>query len=95
MLILIENSQKKKNMLNMKSMWILKKLAIIIYWISFLEGAVFGVALETLLRKDMILWEETWSSVPSILRALSSALRSRTKDEGLLRVPGNKHKVIY
>ncbi|CAH0724502.1 unnamed protein product, partial [Brenthis ino] len=57
------------------------------------EGAVFGVALETLLRKDMILWEETWSSVPSILRALSSALRSRTKDEGLLRVPGNKHKI--
>lgn len=57
------------------------------------EGTVFGVALETLLRKDMILWEETWSSVPSILRALSSALRSRTKDEGLLRVPGNKHKI--
>ena len=43
----------------------------------------------------MILWEETWSSVPSILRALSSALRSRTKDEGLLRVPGNKHKVKW
>ncbi|XP_050346914.1 rho GTPase-activating protein conundrum isoform X3 [Nymphalis io] len=57
------------------------------------EGTVFGVALETLLRKDMILWEETWSSVPSVLRALSSALRARTKDEGLLRVPGNKHKV--
>ncbi|XP_023945150.2 rho GTPase-activating protein conundrum isoform X2 [Bicyclus anynana] len=57
------------------------------------EGMVFGVALETLLRKDMILWEETWSSVPSVLRALSSALRARTKDEGLLRVPGNKHKI--
>ncbi|XP_026492586.2 rho GTPase-activating protein conundrum isoform X2 [Vanessa tameamea] len=57
------------------------------------EGTVFGVALETLLRKDMILWEETWSSVPSVLRALSSALRARTKDEGLLRVSGNKHKV--
>ncbi|XP_069363386.1 rho GTPase-activating protein conundrum isoform X2 [Maniola hyperantus] len=57
------------------------------------EGMVFGVALETLLRKDMILWEETWSSVPSVLRALSSALRARTKDEGLLRVPGNKQKI--
>ncbi|XP_039753640.1 rho GTPase-activating protein conundrum isoform X2 [Pararge aegeria] len=57
------------------------------------EGMVFGVALETLLRKDMILWEETWSSVPSVLRALSSALCARTKDEGLLRVPGNKHKI--
>ncbi|KAJ2940716.1 hypothetical protein O0L34_g14826 [Tuta absoluta] len=57
------------------------------------EGAVFGVALETLLRKDMILWEETWSSVPSVVRALSAALRQRTMDEGLLRVPGNKQKI--
>ncbi|XP_050680477.1 rho GTPase-activating protein conundrum isoform X2 [Leptidea sinapis] len=57
------------------------------------EGAVFGVALETLLRKDMILWEETWSSVPAILRTISSSLRTKTMDEGLLRVPGNKHKV--
>ncbi|XP_072947765.1 rho GTPase-activating protein conundrum-like isoform X1 [Epargyreus clarus] len=57
------------------------------------EGSVFGVSLETLLRKDMILWEETWSSVPSVLRALAAALRARTQDEGLLRVPGNKHKV--
>lgn len=54
---------------------------------------MFGVALETLLRKDMILWEETWSSVPSVMRALSGALRARTQDEGLLRVPGNKQKV--
>ncbi|VVD02471.1 unnamed protein product [Leptidea sinapis] len=58
------------------------------------EGAVFGVALETLLRKDMILWEETWSSVPAILRTISSSLRTKTMDEGLLRVPGNKHKLI-
>ncbi|XP_068626300.1 rho GTPase-activating protein conundrum isoform X2 [Battus philenor] len=57
------------------------------------EGSVFGVSLETLLRKDMILWEETWSSVPSVLRAVSSALAQRCSDEGLLRVPGNKHKV--
>ncbi|CAH2049890.1 unnamed protein product, partial [Iphiclides podalirius] len=57
------------------------------------EGSVFGVSLETLLRKDMILWEETWSSVPSVLRAVSSALQARCADEGLLRVPGNKHKV--
>ncbi|KAI5632870.1 rhoGAP domain-containing protein [Phthorimaea operculella] len=57
------------------------------------QGAVFGVALETLLRKDMILWEETWSSVPSVVRALSAALRQRTMDEGLLRVPGNKQKI--
>ncbi|XP_026319634.1 rho GTPase-activating protein conundrum isoform X2 [Hyposmocoma kahamanoa] len=57
------------------------------------EGAVFGVALETLLRKDMILWEETWSSVPSVVRALITALRARTQDEGLLRVPGNKQKI--
>ncbi|XP_049875892.1 rho GTPase-activating protein conundrum isoform X2 [Pectinophora gossypiella] len=57
------------------------------------EGQVFGVALETLLRKDMILWEETWSSVPSVIRALSAALCARTQDEGLLRVPGNKQKI--
>ncbi|XP_047520127.1 rho GTPase-activating protein conundrum isoform X1 [Pieris napi] len=57
------------------------------------EGAVFGVALETLLRKDMIIWEETWSSVPAIIRTLIEALRDRTRDEGLLRVPGNKHKI--
>ncbi|XP_013176805.1 PREDICTED: rho GTPase-activating protein 18 isoform X2 [Papilio xuthus] len=57
------------------------------------EGSVFGVSVETLLRKDMILWEETWSSVPSVLRAVSAALAQRCADEGLLRVPGNKHKV--
>lgn len=57
------------------------------------EGAVFGVSLETLVRKDMILWEETWSCVPSPFRALASALRNRTHDEGLLRVSGNKQKV--
>lgn len=51
------------------------------------------MSLETLVRKDMILWEETWSCVPSIVRALSDNLRSRTADEGLLRVPGNKQKV--
>ncbi|XP_030021063.2 rho GTPase-activating protein conundrum isoform X3 [Manduca sexta] len=57
------------------------------------EGAVFGVSLETLVRKDMILWEETWSCVPSVLRALAAALRGRTHDEGLFRVSGNKQKV--
>ena len=57
------------------------------------EGSVFGVSLETLVRKDMILWEETWSCAPSIVRALASALAQRTADEGLLRVPGNKQKV--
>ncbi|XP_063827602.1 rho GTPase-activating protein conundrum [Ostrinia nubilalis] len=57
------------------------------------EGNVFGVSLETLVRKDMILWEDTWSCVPSVLRALSAALRARTADEGLLRVPGNKQKI--
>ncbi|XP_026731471.1 rho GTPase-activating protein conundrum isoform X3 [Trichoplusia ni] len=57
------------------------------------EGSVFGVSLETLVRKDMILWEETWSCAPSIVRALASALVQRTADEGLLRVPGNKQKI--
>lgn len=57
------------------------------------EGSVFGVSLETLVRKDMILWEETWSCVPSIVRALAAALRARAAHEGLLRVPGNKHKI--
>ncbi|KAL0901971.1 hypothetical protein ABMA27_007111 [Loxostege sticticalis] len=57
------------------------------------EGNVFGVSLETLVRKDMILWEETWSCVPSVVRALAAALRARTADEGLLRVPGNKQKI--
>ncbi|KAG7311036.1 hypothetical protein JYU34_003894 [Plutella xylostella] len=57
------------------------------------EGNVFGVSLETLLRKDMILWEETWSSVPSIVRALAGELHTRTRDEGLLRVAGNKQKI--
>lgn len=41
----------------------------------------------------MILWEETWSCAPSIVRALAAALVQRTADEGLLRVPGNKQKV--
>ncbi|CAB3239553.1 unnamed protein product [Arctia plantaginis] len=57
------------------------------------EGSVFGVSLETLVRKDMIIWEETWSCAPSIVRALSSELHQRTNDEGLLRVPGNKQKI--
>ncbi|CAH1639396.1 unnamed protein product [Spodoptera littoralis] len=57
------------------------------------EGSVFGVSLETLVRKDMILWEETWSCAPSIVRALAAALVQRTADEGLLRVPGNKQKI--
>ncbi|XP_013192000.2 rho GTPase-activating protein conundrum isoform X2 [Amyelois transitella] len=57
------------------------------------EGSVFGVSLETLVRKDMIMWEETWSCVPSIIRALAAALRARSQDEGLLRVPGNKQKI--
>ncbi|KAJ8736672.1 hypothetical protein PYW08_007328 [Mythimna loreyi] len=57
------------------------------------EGSVFGVSLETLVRKDMILWEETWSCAPSIVRALATALAQRTADEGLLRVPGNKQKI--
>ncbi|KOB65017.1 Rho GTPase-activating protein 18, partial [Operophtera brumata] len=56
------------------------------------EGSVFGVSLETLVRKDMILWEETWSCVPSIFRSLAAALRARTHDEGLFRVSGNKHR---
>ncbi|XP_063357803.1 rho GTPase-activating protein conundrum isoform X1 [Cydia amplana] len=57
------------------------------------EGSVFGVSLETLLRKDMLLWEETWSSVPGVLRALAGTLAKRATDEGLLRVAGNKHKI--
>ncbi|XP_073958094.1 rho GTPase-activating protein conundrum isoform X2 [Choristoneura fumiferana] len=57
------------------------------------EGSVFGVSLETLLRKDMLLWEETWSSVPGVLRALAAALSARAAHEGLLRVPGNKNKI--
>ncbi|XP_053611046.1 rho GTPase-activating protein conundrum isoform X2 [Plodia interpunctella] len=57
------------------------------------EGSVFGVSLETLVRKDMIMWEETWSCVPSIIRSLAAALRARSQDEGLLRVPGNKQKI--
>ncbi|XP_059058394.1 rho GTPase-activating protein conundrum, partial [Achroia grisella] len=57
------------------------------------EGVVFGVSLETLVRKDVILWEETWSCVPSVVRALAAALRARAAHEGLLRVPGNKQKI--
>ncbi|XP_075991922.1 rho GTPase-activating protein conundrum-like isoform X2 [Anticarsia gemmatalis] len=57
------------------------------------EGSVFGVSLETLVRKDMILWEETWSCAPSVVRALAAALQQRTSDEGLLRVAGNKQKI--
>ncbi|XP_041975006.1 rho GTPase-activating protein conundrum isoform X2 [Aricia agestis] len=57
------------------------------------EGGVFGVSLEALVRKDALLYEETWSSVPLVLRALAAALRDRAQHEGLLRVPGNKHKV--
>lgn len=45
------------------------------------------------MRKDMIIWEETWSCAPSVIRALTSELHQRTNDEGLLRVPGNKQKV--
>lgn len=57
------------------------------------EGSVFGVSLETLVRKDMIIWEETWSCAPSVVRALATELHQRTNDEGLLRVPGNKQKI--
>lgn len=57
------------------------------------EGNVFGVCLEAQVRRDMILFEETCSCAPSAVRALAAALRMRTSDEGLLRVPGNKHKI--
>ncbi|XP_004926275.1 rho GTPase-activating protein conundrum isoform X2 [Bombyx mori] len=56
------------------------------------EGSVFGVSLETLVRKDMILWEETCSA-PSVLCCVTRALRARAHHEGLLRVSGNKQKV--
>ncbi|XP_028042120.1 rho GTPase-activating protein conundrum [Bombyx mandarina] len=55
------------------------------------EGSVFGVSLETLVRKDMILWEETCSA-PSVLCCVTRALRARAHHEGLLRVSGNKQK---
>ncbi|GBP42810.1 Rho GTPase-activating protein conundrum [Eumeta japonica] len=56
------------------------------------EGNVFAVSLEALLRKDALVWEETWSAAPRAVRCLADALRRRAHCEGLLRVPGNKQK---
>lgn len=57
------------------------------------EGSVFGVSLETLVRKDMLMWEDASCSVPRVLLSLSGELQARARDEGLLRVAGNKQKI--
>lgn len=59
------------------------------------EGNVFGVSLNALVRRDQQVTGEDTSLVPLVLQGILRELISRgAKEEGILRVPGNKQKVI-
>lgn len=58
------------------------------------EGQVFGVSLNALIRRDQQVTGEDSSLVPLLLQGFLNELMLRgTKEEGILRVPGNKQKV--
>lgn len=58
------------------------------------EGNVFGVSLNALIRRDQQVTGEDSSLVPLLLQGILDELMTRgTKEEGILRVPGNKQKV--
>lgn len=61
----------------------------------FLEGNVFGVSLNALVRRDQQVTGEDTSLVPLLLQGILTELTNRgAKEEGILRVPGHKQKVI-
>lgn len=58
------------------------------------EGHVFGVSLNALVRRDQQVTGEDTSLVPLIVQGILDELISRgAKEEGILRIPGNKQKV--
>lgn len=58
------------------------------------EGNVFGVSLNALVRRDQQTTGEDTSLVPLLLQGILKELVSRgAKEEGILRVAGNKQKV--
>lgn len=59
-----------------------------------IENNVFGVSILTLIRKDHLVAGEAGSVIPRILRLLLEALTRKVNEEGILRVAGNKHKVV-
>ncbi|XP_055317787.1 rho GTPase-activating protein conundrum [Sitodiplosis mosellana] len=57
------------------------------------EGNVFGVSLNALIRRDQQVTGEDSTLVPLLLQGILDNLRARgTKEEGILRVAGNKQK---
>lgn len=58
------------------------------------EGSLFGVSLNALIRRDQQLTGMDSNLVPQFLNGLLAELLKRgTKEEGILRVAGQKHKV--
>jgi hypothetical protein len=58
------------------------------------EGNVFGVSLNALVRRDQQKTGEDTSLVPLIVQGiLNELVRRGAKEEGILRIPGNKQKV--
>lgn len=58
------------------------------------EGHVFNVSLNALIRRDQQVTGEDSSLVPLLLQGFLDELMLRgIKEEGILRVPGNKHKI--
>lgn len=58
------------------------------------EGHVFGVSLNALIRRDQQVTGEDSSLVPLVLQGLLDELMMRgVREEGILRVPGNKQKI--
>jgi hypothetical protein len=57
------------------------------------EGNVFGVSLNALVRRDQQVTGEDTSLVPLLVQGILDELISRgAKEEGILRIPGNKQK---
>lgn len=60
------------------------------------EGSLFGVSLNALIRRDQQLTGMDSNLVPQFLNGLLAELLKRgTKEEGILRVAGQKHKVCF
>lgn len=58
------------------------------------EGNVFGISLNALIRRDQQVTGEDSSLVPLLLQGILDELMLRgAKEEGILRVPGNKQKI--
>lgn len=60
------------------------------------EGSLFGVSLNALIRRDQQLSGMDSTLVPQFLEGLLEELMKRgTREEGILRVAGQKHKVTW